>query len=53
MIAKDDNMNPRQKAEIYKTVLQSLGFPLHTNTASANAVTTAVAARFSADKTWH
>lgn len=53
VLTKDDNRNTRQKAEVYKTVLQGLGFPLHTSTAAANAVTVGVTARFSADKTWH
>lgn len=28
MLAKDVNRNTRQKAEVYKTVLQGLGFPI-------------------------
>lgn len=53
MLTKDDNRNTRQRAEVYKTVLQGLDFPLHTNTVVANAVTVGAAARFSADKICH
>lgn len=53
VLTKDDNRNKRQKAEVYKTVHQGLGFPLQTSTAVGNVITAGVTARFSADKTWH
>lgn len=50
VLTKEGNRNTRQKAEVYKTPLQGLGFPLqHPSTAVANAVTAAAAARFSAE----
>lgn len=53
LVLTKDKRNQRQKAEVYKTILQSSGFPLHTSTAVANAITAGAAAKLSADKTWH